>query len=226
MHGHWMVAVVVAGAAAMAGCGSDSSNDSGATGAPSAAATTAAAPAATTPAATTTTPAATPTTDAADPAAGGDVSSAGETLALGKRVVAPYVVYGSTGATQQNTKVGVTVLRVRKGKLADFKDFNLDAKQKQTVPYYVEVKYENLGTLKLQRFLLDPSIEDTDGQEYKPLNLIVLNGTFKTCPTPSRSRLRAGQSFTLCAPFLLPRGKTYERVRFQGDVTKDPYFWK
>ena len=223
MRVRWMVAVVGAAAAAMAGCGSDSSDGTtSADSAASAAATTAATAATTAPAATT----ATPATDAGDAGAGSDVSSAGETLAFGKRVVAPYVVYGTTGATQQHTKLGVTVLRVRKGKLADFKDFNLDAKQKQTVPYYVEVKYENLGTLKLQRFLLDPSIEDTDGQEYKPLNLIVLNGTFKTCPTPSRSRLRAGQSFTLCAPFLLPRGKTYERVRFQGDVTQDPYFWK
>ena len=210
-----MVAAVVTAAAVMAGCGSDSSSDTDAASAPGAPATTAAAPATTTPVATTD----------GDAGAGSDVSSAGETLALGTRVVAPYVVYGTTGGSQKTT-VGVTVLRVRKGKIADFKDFNLDAKQKQTVPYYVEVKYENLGTLKLQRFLLDPAIEDTDGQEYKPLNLLVLSGTFKTCPTPSRSRLLGGQSFTLCAPFLLPRGKTYERVRFQGDITKDPYFWK
>jgi len=118
------------------------------------------------------------------------------------------------------------VLRVRTGKISDFKDFNLDAKQKRTVPYYVEVRYENLGQLKLQRFLLDPSVEDADGQEYKPLNLIVLSGTFKKCPNPSRERLRPRQSFTLCAPILLPKGKTLERVRFQGDATQDPYFWK
>jgi hypothetical protein len=120
----------------------------------------------------------------------------------------------------------VTVLRVRKGKIADFKGFNLDAKQKAAVPYYVDVKYENLGNLKLQRFLMDPSIEDSDGQEYKPINLIIINGTFKPCPNPSKSRLLPGKSFTLCAPVLLPKGKTYERVRFSGDVLKDPYFWK
>jgi hypothetical protein len=118
------------------------------------------------------------------------------------------------------------VLRVRKGRISDFKDFRLDAAQKKTIPYYVDVTYENLGKLKLQRFLMDPSIEDTDGQEYKPLNLIILSGTFKKCPEPSKARLRPGQRFTLCAPILLPRGKTYERVVFQGDATKDPYFWK
>jgi hypothetical protein len=200
------IAVILVSALALLACGDDTSNET--SSAASAPATTAQPPA--------TTPAAT---------GDGDVSEAGETLALGTRVVAPYVVYGKAGASQSTT-LGVTVLKIRKGKISDFKDFNLDAKQKRTTPYFVDVKYENLGKLKLQRFLMDPSIEDAGGQEYKPLNLIILNGTFKKCPQPSRSRLRGGQSFTLCAPFLLPKGSTLERVRFQGDVTKDPYFWK
>ena len=204
------LAVLLASALALAACGEDSSNETGS--------------AASAPTATAAPPATTATTT---PAAGGDaeLSEAGETLALGTRVVAPYVVYGKSGAAQ-HTRLGVTVVKIRKGKISDFKDFNLDAKQKKTTPYFVDVKYENLGKLKLQRFLMDPAIEDPDGQEYKPLNLIILSGTFKKCPQPSRSRLRAGQSFTLCAPFLLPKGTTLERVRFQGDVTKDPYFWK
>jgi hypothetical protein len=203
-----MVAMAVVAGLALGACGDDAKNDD-----------TAAVSSATTPAA------ATPTTTTDAPGAGEDVSEAGETLALGKRAVVPYVVYGKSGASQ-NTRLGVTVLRVRKGRIADFKDFRLDAAQKKTVPYYVDVTYENLGELKLQRFLMDPSIEDTDGQEYKPLNLIILSGTFKKCPEPSKARLRPGQRFTLCAPILLPRGKTYERVVFQGDATKDPYFWK
>ena len=213
-------AMMLAAAIVSVGCGSDS--DDGSAGGPASVATTPAVT--TTPAPATTTPPAATT----DETSGEQVSEAGETLALGKRAVVPYVVYGtgSKAATQQQTTLGVTVLRVRKGKIADFKNFNLDKAQKRTVPYYVDVKYENLGELKLQRFLLDPAIEDADGEEYKPLNLIILSGTFKQCPKPSRARLRGGQSFTLCAPFLLPKGKTYERVRFQGDVTKDPYFWK
>ncbi|MEA2220844.1 MAG: hypothetical protein QOJ35_3470 [Solirubrobacteraceae bacterium] len=210
-----MFAAMLTASAALAACGSDSSKDSTSS------------PAASTPAATPTTTTPPAATTATTDATGGEAVTQGDkVLALGTRVVAPYVVYGKTGATQMNTTVGVTVLRIRTGKISDFKDFNLDAKQKATNPYFVDVKYENLGKLKLQRFLLDPSIEDTDGQEYKPLNLIVLSGTFKKCPVPSHSRLAGGQSFTLCAPFLLPKGKTLERVRFQGDVTKDAYFWK
>lgn len=209
-----LVSLVLAATLGLAACGGDSDDDS-----------TPAEAAATTPAVA---PPATATTAAPEPApAGADVSEAGEVLAYGTRVVAPYTVYGTTPASEpEKTTVGVTVKRVRRGKIADFKDFNLDKDQKNSVPYYIEVKYENLGDLKLTRTLLDPSIEDSEGQEYKPLNLIILSGTFKTCPSPSRSKLGPGDSFTLCAPVLLPNGKTFERVRFQGDVTTDPYFWK
>ncbi|MDX6691944.1 MAG: hypothetical protein QOG15_3401 [Solirubrobacteraceae bacterium] len=203
-----LIAFALAAAVSLAACGGDSKGSGASAPAPAA------------PAPATTTTAAPQTGDAS-----GDVSPAGDNLAIGKRVVAPYVVYGKTGSNQ-NTTVGVTVLKVRKGKISDFKDFNLGKPEKNSVPYYIDVKYENLGKLKLDRNLLDPAIEDSAGQEYKPINLIVLSGTFTKCPNPSRSKLRPGQSFTLCAPVLLPVGKTYERVRFQGDVTKDPYFWK
>ena len=214
------VAAMLAASLIIAACGGDSDDDAATPAATTAAA--AAVPPATT--ATPATPATTPTTGDGD--AGEETTEGGETLALGTRVVASYVVYGKAAGAKQTTKLGVTALRVRKGKIADFKGFNLDAKQKATVPYYVEVKYENLGKLKLERFLMDPSIEDSEGQEYKPINLIVVSGTFKPCPNPSRSRLQPGKSFTLCAPILLPKGKTYERVRFSGDVLQDPYFWK
>ena len=205
-----MLAAATAAILALTACG-DSSTDENANTTP------AAAPPATTAGAT---PPA-----AAEPEEGEEATGAGETQALGTRVVAPYVVYGK-GADKQTTKLGVTVEAVKKGKISDFKDFNLDAKQKQTTPHYVIVKYENLGDLRLERFLLDPSIEDSNGDEYKPLNLIVLSGTFKQCPNPAKAKLQPGKSFKLCAPILLPKGKAYERVRFQGDVLKDPYFWK
>jgi hypothetical protein len=149
--------------------------------------------------------------------------SAGKTLALGQRAVTDYVDYGAKNT--KPTKVGVTVLKVRKGNISDFKDFDLDAKQKKTVPYYVDAKYENLGSFALTRHLMEPSIEDSDGNEYKPLTLIVLSGTFKPCPEPSGAKLKPGASFTGCASILLPKGTAFGRVRFNGDVTKDPVFW-
>lgn len=145
-------------------------------------------------------------------------------LSLGTRAETDYVEY--LGAEPKNTKLAVNVVKVRKGKISDLKDFNLDAKQKNTVPYYVDAKFENLGDVALTRHLIQPSIEDRDGQEYRPIQLVVLSGTFKPCPKYSDAKLKPGQSFTGCSPILLPKGKQFDRVRFEGDVTKDPLFWR
>ena len=212
------VAAMLAAAVALAACGDDSSNDE----LEHAGERDDALPRA---AATATTPA---TTTPADGDGGGEgVSEAGETLALGTRVVAPYVVYGKTGGSQQDTTLGVTVLRIRKGKISDFKDFNLDAKQKATVPYFVDVKYENLGKLKLQRFLLDPSIEDSDGPGVQAAEPHRPERHVQEVPEAEpRRACTPGQSFTLCAPFLLPKGKTSSACASRATSRKDPYFWK
>jgi hypothetical protein len=145
-------------------------------------------------------------------------------LPVGKRAETDYVEY--LGAQPKKTKLGVTVVNVRKGKISDLKDFNLDAKQKKTVPYYVDAKFENLGKYALTRHLIQPSIEDRDGEEFRPIQLIVLSGSFKPCPEYSDAKLKPGESFTGCSPILLPKGKQFDRVRFEGDVTKDPLFWR
>ena len=150
-------------------------------------------------------------------------SDDGGVMPLGKRAVTDYIDY--TGANPKTSKLGVTIVKVRKGKISDLKDFDLDAKQKKTVPYYVDAKFENLGSFALTRHLMEPSIEDSDGNEYKPLTLIVLSGTFKPCPESSAAKLKPGASFTGCASILLPKGTAFDRVRFNGDVTKDPVFW-
>jgi len=165
-----------------------------------------------------------PATAAVQTGGSAPADSAGKTLALGQRAVTDYVDYGAKNT--KPTKVGVTVLKVRKGSLSDFKDFDLDAKQKKTVPYYVDAKFENLGSFALTRHLMEPSIEDSDGNEYKPLTLIVLSGTFKPCPESSAAKLKPGASFTGCASILLPKGTAFGRVRFNGDVTKDPTYWE
>jgi len=151
-------------------------------------------------------------------------SSGDGVMPLGKRAVTDYIDY--TGAKPKKSKLGVTIVKVRKGKISDLKDFDLDAKQKKTVPYYVDAKYENLGKFALTRHLIEPSIEDRDGEEYRPIQLIVLSGTFKPCPEYSDAKLKPGESFTGCSPVLLPKGKQFDRVRFEGDVTKDPLFWR
>jgi hypothetical protein len=158
------------------------------------------------------------------PADDGDSAAADDgNLPLGERAVVDYVEYGEKEVKGQ---LGVTVVKVRRGKISDFKDFNLDAKQKAAVPYYVDATFENLGQAPLTRSFIEPSAEDADGQEYAAMTLIVLNGTFKPCPNPSEKKLAPGDSFTGCAAILIPKSRELERVRFEGDVTKDPVFWQ
>jgi hypothetical protein len=152
-----------------------------------------------------------------------DASGDGEALALGQRTVSPFVDYGGR---EQPTKVGVRVLEVRKGRIGDLKDFNLDRKQRRSVPYYIDAEFENRGAFTLSRNLLRPSVEDRGGREYRPATLIVLGGTFKPCPQSRETKLAPGESFTGCSAVLLPESAELGRVRFQGDVTKDPLFWQ
>jgi hypothetical protein len=201
-------AIVLVLALALAACGGDDSGDETAAAAPSAAAE-----------APTEAPTAASEDDAEEP------GEAGDTLALGDRAVVDYIEYGTSEDKNKNVQLGVSVVKVRKGSIGDFKDFNLEADQKASVPYYVDAKFENLGDVALTRHLLEPTVEDADGQEYRAINLIVLSGTFKPCPEYSEKKLAPGERFTGCSAILMPKGKELERVRFQGDVTKDPVFW-
>jgi hypothetical protein len=165
-----------------------------------------------------------PAASSSNAAARREAPAPGDTLALGARAVVPFVDYG--GARETPTEVAVRVLDVRKGDIADLEHFNLDRKQRESVPYYVDAEFENLGRFTLSRNLLRASIEDEDGREHRPATLVVLGGTFKPCPQDNGAKLPAGESFNGCAAFLVPKGTELDRVRFQGDVTADPLFWQ
>ena len=146
-------------------------------------------------------------------------------LALGRAAIVPFVDYGTPNQSKP-TKVGVRVLELRKGKIADFKGFDLEPAQRRATPYYVDATFENRGSFALSRNLLRASIEDADGREYRPTTLVVLGGSFQRCPQPGRAALEPGRSFDGCSVVLLPKDAQPGRVRFQGDVAEDPVYWK
>jgi hypothetical protein len=147
------------------------------------------------------------------------------TLALGRAAIAPFVDYGTPNEAKP-TKVGVRVHEVRKGRIADFKGFRLDPAQRRATPYYVHATFENRGAFALSRNLLKASLEDSGGREYRPTALVVLGGSFRLCPQPGGSALKPGRSFDGCSVVLLSKDERPGRVRFQGDVTKDPVYWE
>jgi len=147
------------------------------------------------------------------------------TLSLGRAAVVPFVDYGTPNQNKK-TKVGVRVHEVRKGRIADFKGFDLEPAQRRATPYYVDATFENRGGFALSRNLLTASLEDGDGREYRPTTLVVLGGSFRRCPQTARAVLKPGRSFDGCSVVLLPEDARPGRVRFQGDVAKDPVYWK
>lgn len=149
----------------------------------------------------------------------------GAVLPLGRGAVSPFIDYGTANQAKP-TKVGVRVTAVRKGSVADLAGFNLDRRQRRSTPYYVDASFKNLGRFGLSRNLLRASLEDADGREYRPTTVVMIGGTFRRCPGPGSAKLRPGRSFTACSVVMLPKGARPGRVRFQGDVAKDPLFWK
>ena len=162
--------------------------------------------------------------DEAPRVADGRPASFDTALALGERAESPFVDYGSKHLSK--SRVGVRVLRVRRGTMADFEGFDLNRKQRRSVPYYIDATYENLGKFALTRHLLRASVQDQDGREIRPANLVVLNGDFAPCREYSDASLKPGARFTGCSPILVPRGSKLDRVRFQGDVMEKAVYWQ
>jgi hypothetical protein len=48
------------------------------------------------------------------------------------------------------TRVEVAPSRVQKGSISDFQGFRRDAQMKRSIPYYVTVKYKNVGDAALK----------------------------------------------------------------------------
>ena len=167
----------------------------------------------------------TPTTSATDDPSVAKAGGGDGTLALGHAAVAPFIDYGTPNQSKP-TKVGVRVHEVHKGRIADFKGFRLDAVQRRATPYYVHATFENRGRFGLSRNLLHASLEDADGHEYRPTTLVLLGGSFPDCPQSGGSALKPGRSFDGCAVVFLPKDARPGRVRFQGDVAKEPVYWK
>jgi hypothetical protein len=167
----------------------------------------------------------TATTPATDDPSVAQAPSGDGVLSLGRGTVAPFVDYGTPNESKP-TKVGVRVHDVRKGRIADFEGFELEPAQRRATPYYVDATFENRGGFALSRNLLHASLEDAGGREYRPTTLVVLGGSFRRCPQPAHAALRPGRSFSACSVVLLPKGERPGRVRFQGDVTKDPVYWR
>jgi hypothetical protein len=147
---------------------------------------------------------------------GGGGSKSSSALPLGKKAVVQHTEILGANENGPATKLGITVLRVRKGTQQELAKggFTLGKEERSRTAYYVDVRYDNEGTKAIKRSL-DVALEDQDGNLITATTIISLGGPpFAKCPKIDEGKLAPGESYESCTLFLVPKGKTPSKVSF------------
>ncbi|HEY2320098.1 MAG TPA: hypothetical protein VGH67_17455 [Solirubrobacteraceae bacterium] len=217
--------VATALALGAAACGSSSSGGGGTQSASSSAGSAAPASTATSSAAAAATSSAAPTPSAAS--AGGSTAAPGATFKAGQTARVGFNTTTKSGKQGPSYKLGVNVMSITKGSLADFNGIKLDASEKASTPYYVKVKITSLGPGRMATTSNDPAISvegvDRTGETQQSVTFF---GDFPKCDeAQTPNPLGVGKSFQTCLTFLVPGGIT--KVAYTGTesyITK-PVTW-
>ena len=120
--------------------------------------------------------------------------------------------------TNTATTLALTVTAVRQGTVEELEASGLqfDEDERDTVPFYVDARYENTGDVAVER-TMRVSVEDGDDNLISPV--VVLDfagdgGEQGPCPDINDGELPPGESFEDCTLFLLPTGTKPARVSF------------
>ena len=181
----------------------------------------------------------TPAAPSSSAAGNGGASTAGKLtppgthLSLGQQAIVGW----DPGDTGRNVfKLELTVVSIEKGSIAkDFTNVQLNAKDKNSTPYYVTVKIKALSSNPPSNND-DPAIAlngiDDRGQQQGEVTFF---GHFARCDDPQAPRpFTAGKSFTACLTYLMPGGGSIKSMTWtQGphktnDVTRyfeHPVVW-
>jgi hypothetical protein len=114
----------------------------------------------------------------------------------------------------------VTVQSIEPGTIADFKNVDLNAKQKKETPYYVKVMV-TAASDKTWKGDDDPAISfraiDDRGQEQGSLTFF---GDFPRCNEVNAPKpFTSGKSYESCFAYLLPSGGTIKNVEWNDGPT-------
>ena len=162
---------------------------------------------------------------------GGGGSKSSPDLALGTQAVVTHSQIASGTRKAATTTLGIAVLRVRKGTQQELTQggLSIDAKNKNDTPYYVDVRYANLGRAAIERSL-DVSLEDQDGHLITAVVIFNYGGKpFAKCLAIKGGEVAPGSSYDSCTLFLVPKGKEPSRVSFLPYVPRKEtefVYWK
>lgn len=154
-----------------------------------------------------------------DVPAGVTLTDGGTTLAKGK---AASVIYQVADKTRSVIKVAVTA--VNKGDIKDFTFFSLDDEAKQSTPYYVTARVENVGPAGLGAAPIPLYAHDSKNTISLPNELV---GDFRPCPNGTLPEsFLPGAKADVCLVYLMPKGVSLMSIDLQTVDQTDPIIWK
>ena len=133
-----------------------------------------------------------------------------------------------TGA-HKGIKLRVTVMSIQKGTMADFRNVELNANERKSTPYYVQLRVTALSSTAPPKDS-GPAITftaiDDRGQEQQSITFL---GTFTRCDDPMPpKKFVSGKTYQSCLAYLIPGGGSIQKVQWDNgpaaanEVT--PYF--
>ena len=133
-----------------------------------------------------------------------------------------------TGA-HKGIKLQVTVVSIQKGTMADFRNVELNGTQRNSTPYYVQLRVTALSNASVPKDS-DPAITftaiDDRGQEQQSITFL---GTFSRCDdaTPPKQFV-SGKTYQSCLTYLIPGGGSIQKVQWDNGPAAanqvTPYF--
>lgn len=210
--GYLTLGCVVAGLA-LSACGGDDSKET-------------AAPATTEAATTESTDTSATTTDAAptDPNAPKllpGTTPPGTTLKVGSPAkVQMQPLSTSVTEDERRFQLEATVEDIKKASASDFKNVNLDEKQKKATPYFVVVKFANKSdkTIPVKDDDPDVRLHAIDDREQEQ-NSVIFIGDFEACNNEDPPKpFAVGKSYETCLVFMIPGGGTLKGVGWKSGI--------
>jgi hypothetical protein len=154
---------------------------------------------------------------AAQGQAAGRLTQPGTHLAFGGPATVGWVPPSQdtgTGAHKEIT-LQVTVVSIRKGTMADFRNVELNASERKATPYYVQLRVTALSSTPPPKDS-DPAITftaiDDRGQEQQSITFL---GTFSRCDDPMPPKqFVGGKTYQSCLAYLIPGGGSIQKVQW------------
>lgn len=147
------------------------------------------------------------------------LTAPGSELRLGKTATVRFA------ANPEHTSViDLEVVSVKKGKLADFRGFELSGSIKRSTFYYVKATVENVGKgdLSGRRLVLYGAVSDS-----LVVQPVEFASTFKPCDyRPLPKPFKKSEQAKLCMVMLAPKKGKLTEVQWRPSDNAEPISWK